>query len=260
MSVQFRMREPIGDLVSRVFYPAGVQPNEAPPDGLPVGGLATYIDPDPAKRIAPVRFASPRVLDGESLVWLDTAGISSCRNQPHWWNPGEAAVVLELVGQLAPFPKPNQDGYGESPLAVLTPYREQLKLLQGSSLVAPYLSTIHAFQGREADVVILSLVRDTAQGGGRGPAAVQAQLGHLGQRQLVNVMFSRARRQLVIVGRFDHYARIMGPDGFWTQVCRAVELRGTRLSAYDLFGDVSAMVAPREPLDVPRAADSGALR
>jgi hypothetical protein len=260
LSVQFRMREPLGDLVSRVFYPAKIQPKETPADGLPVGGVATYIDPDPAKRIAPVQFATPRFLNNESLVWLDTDGISSCLNQPHWWNPGEATLVVELVGQLAPFPKTNQNGYSESPLAVLTPYREQLKLLQGSSVVAPYLSTIHAFQGREADIVIVSLVRDKAYGGGRGPAAVQAGLGHVSQRQLVNVMFSRARRQLVIIGRFDHYARIMGPDGFWTQVCRAVELRGKKLSAYDLFGNVSAMVAPREPLDVSRANESGALR
>src|SRR5262249_54556570 len=153
-----------------------------------------------------------------------------------WWNPGEAAVVLELLQRLRPFPRRNQDGYSENPLAVLTPYRAQRELLGGTSLLArDQLSTIHAFQGRESAMVIVSLVRDTPRAKRAGARAIQAGLGHLAQRELVNVMFSRARRQLVIVGRFQHYASIMGPRGFWSQVCRAVELNGTILSAYEMF-------------------------
>jgi hypothetical protein len=119
---------------------------------------------------------------------------------------------------------------------VLTPYREQRRLLQGVSLASPHLSTVHAFQGREADLVIVSLVRDTAHG--RGPSRIGPSLGHLAQRELVNVLFSRARRMLVIVGRFDHYAHIAGERGFWTRVCRAVELYGDRLMVTEVLGDV----------------------
>jgi hypothetical protein len=243
MSVQFRMREPIGELVSRVFYPA--QPLRHLEDGLPAGSLETYIEPDPKKRIPLVRLARPHQLDAQSLVWLDTTGITSCHDEPHWWNPGEAAVVQELLEDLDPFPRANQAGYGPSPLAVLTPYREQLSLLQRSDVARPYVSTVHAFQGREADVVIVSLVRDTPRGP-VGPRAVRAALGHLAQRQLVNVLFSRARRLLVVVGRYDHYASITGPSGFWTDVCRAVELNGITVKAIDLFGDLPCFAAPSD--------------
>lgn len=247
MSTQFRMREPIGELVSRVFYPAEPQPEVAPPDGLPAGGLATYLDVDPAKRIPPIRLTSPPELDGESVVWIDTAGIASCRDRPHWSNPGEAAVVLKLLDRLNPFPRRNRDGYSDSPLAVLTPYRAQKQLLSRSSLAREHLSTVHAFQGREADMVIVSLVRDRAPAGYSGTsAAAIAGLGHLAQRELVNVLFSRARRQLVVVGRFDHYARISGRDGFWTKVCRAVEQYGTVVSARELFGDIPTLERPAD--------------
>ncbi|GAB3865977.1 AAA domain-containing protein [Dactylosporangium cerinum] len=244
MSVQFRMREPIGDLVSRVFYPE--LPERRLDDGLPVGGLDTHIEEDPALRIPLVYLNRPRDLNAQSLVWLDTAGITSCHDEPHWSNPGEAAVVQRLLEDLDPFPRPNRDGYGPSPLAVLTPYREQLSLLQRNGSVRPYLSTIHAFQGREADIVIVSLVRDTPRGGTAGPRAVSAGLGHLAQRQLVNVLFSRARRLLVIVGRFEHFASITGPKGVWTDVCRAVELNGVTVKALQLYGDLPGLAAPAE--------------
>ncbi|MFF0609798.1 AAA domain-containing protein [Nocardia tengchongensis] len=246
MSVQFRSREPLGALVSRVFYPAAEQPEPCPADGLPVGGLTTFVNPQSALRIPPIHVSTPPELDGESLVWLDTSGITSCRSEPHWHNRGEAALVVRLMESLAPFPHANRHGYGPSPLAVITPYREQLRLLKGNSLVSPFLSTIHAFQGREADMVIVSLVRDRIPGDADSAHAIQAGLGHLAQQQLANVLFSRARRQLVIIGRFDHYAKIMGPEGFWTRACRAVQLYGTVLSARELFGDLPGLSSTRQ--------------
>jgi superfamily I DNA and/or RNA helicase len=130
---------------------------------------------------------------------------------------------------------------------VLTPYRQQLRVLQGSDLVRPHLSTVHAFQGREADVVVVSLVRDSTHGA-IGRAAVRAGLGHLAQKELANVLFSRARRQLIVIGRFDHYAHVMSRDGFWTDVCRAVDLYGSRVSAFELFGDLTGMAGGADDL------------
>jgi hypothetical protein len=256
MSVQFRMRKPIGELVSRVFYQAEPQPKEPPGDGLPAGGLETYVDPDPAKRLPPVTVTTPAELDGQSLVWLDTGDLSSCRDEPHWSNPGEAAVVRKLLERLKPFPRKGHGTYSETPLAILSPYRAQNLLLGGLDQARGAVSTIHAFQGREADTVIVSLVRDRDRGGGSS-GRVQGSLGHLSQKELVNVLFSRARRQLVIVGRFDFYASIMGKDGFWTQVCRAVELNGTIVSARGIFGDLPPLVGSRFSAAPADLAESG---
>ena len=54
--------------------------------------------------------------------------------------------------------------------------------------------TVDSVQGREAEVVLVSLVRNNSHSG------VQEAIGFLEEPERVNVMFSRARRLLVIVG------------------------------------------------------------
>ena len=55
-----------------------------------------------------------------------------------------------------------------------------------------FVGTVDAFQGSEADVVLLSLVRNNARVGGGG-------LGFLRDRRRMNVAISRAKYKLIIV-------------------------------------------------------------
>jgi hypothetical protein len=220
LGTQFRMARPIAEVVSRVFYPVPGAPAE--PDGLPRGGLAT------GKEIGPLPLRGPAFLRGKSLVWLDTSDDPDCATDlPTWSNPGEAGVVADLVARINPSPRAHQDGYSGDPLAVLTPYRRQADLLGLHAHVKPHVYTVHAFQGREADIVIVSLVRATIHG--TDPAEYPWQsLGHLSRPELINVMISRARRLLVLVGKYQHYAAFeRGEAAFWGRVCRAVDLYGT---------------------------------
>jgi superfamily I DNA and/or RNA helicase len=57
-------------------------------------------------------------------------------------------------------------------------------------------ATVDEFQGSEADVVVASLVRNNDERTGRG-------LGFLADRRRVNVLLSRARHKLVIVGSWN---------------------------------------------------------
>ncbi|MET7747654.1 AAA domain-containing protein [Micromonospora sp. NPDC005367] len=233
LTTQFRMREPIAQVVSRVFYPVSDQVNA---DGLPPGLLHTGAD-IPA---APIR--SPEPLRGQSLVWLDTRDVPDCSDEPRWINRGEARLLAALVDHITPRPQPRQHGYSSEPLAVLSPYRAQARLLQQHDALRPYISTIHAFQGREADVVLVSLVRDRRH----GPAGVAwSSLGHLAQPNLINVMLSRARRLLVIVGNFQHFRNSDGDVGaetgatgdgpFWGRLCSAIEHYGVVLPAAEVI-------------------------
>jgi hypothetical protein len=56
-----------------------------------------------------------------------------------------------------------------------------------------WVGTVDGFQGNEADLVILSLVRNNAGSGARA-------LGFLRDRRRMNVALSRAKSKLVIVG------------------------------------------------------------
>jgi superfamily I DNA and/or RNA helicase len=54
------------------------------------------------------------------------------------------------------------------------------------------VDTVHAFQGKEDDIIIYSLVR-----------ADTSELRFVSDRRMLNVSFSRAKRLLIIVGHQD---------------------------------------------------------
>jgi hypothetical protein len=230
LRTQFRMRRPIAEVISRVFYPAKV--NEFESDGLPRGTLSNGVQIDPL----PLR--SPAFLTRESLVWLDTHDVHECSEELRWSNKGEADLVARLVDLIRPVPAPRVDGYTNEPLAVLTPYRAQADLLRQHAGLRDRVFTIHAFQGQEADIVVVSLVRDKIRGDPN--ERPWESLGHLSRRDLTNVMLSRARKLLVVVGDYQHFATFQGAGtstpgdegaAFWGQVCRAVEMYGIIIPA-----------------------------
>lgn len=74
---------------------------------------------------------------------------------------------------------------------------------------AGLIGTVDGFQGGEADLVVLSLVRNNARVGARA-------LGFLRDRRRINVAISRAMSQLVIVGSrsfLREAVRGVNPDG-----------------------------------------------
>lgn len=213
---QRRMVPIIGDLVSKIFYTDADLESLVPGrDELPPGRLVS-------KRVSPsVRLSAPAAIAGGELVWLDTSDHPERGDRPLWENELEAQVVADLVERLRPVPEPKRHGYGERPFAVLTPYRRQERLLKGYGTLTPHVSTIHAFQGQEADVVVASLVRDTRRQHSSRPTG---NIGHLSNPELVNVLFSRARDCLILVGSFRHFAE--NGTNWWRWICAEVEAKG----------------------------------
>lgn len=128
--------------------------------------------------------------------------------RPPWHNPAEIDAVIDVLRHLRARP-------GEQPtLAILAPYKAQVDKLRArvdaarknklSHLSAfasvrsdgALVGTVDSFQGNEADIVVLSLVRNNARAG-RGA------LGFLQDRRRMNVALSRAKKQLVIVGSLE---------------------------------------------------------
>ena len=126
---------------------------------------------------------------------------------------------------MNPPPQSVNTGSHEVPLAILTPYRDQINLLvQAIPEHSSQIFSVHEFQGREADIVVASLVRD--KGRGTNP---RSNLGHLSQPELVNVLFSRARRLLIVVGDYRHFHE-SGVD-FWRSVCDTTRQEGSVVRA-----------------------------
>eukprot|EP00892_Ulva_mutabilis_P006560 jgi/Ulvmu1/4276/UM197_0003.1 len=132
-------------------------------------------------------------------------------------NIPEAAMVVKVLRYVL------QQGYGGGEVVVLTPYLGQLRVLReymrrdgiqdladerdeddmerlglaidaglpdGGKGVAVRASTVDNFQGEEARIVIASLTRSKANG----------KIGFLNEPQRVNVLLSRARDALILIG------------------------------------------------------------
>ncbi|GAA3435918.1 AAA domain-containing protein [Kutzneria kofuensis] len=221
MRTQYRMRDAISQIVSRMFYPVTpTKPGEHTDINRP-GLLETGRDDNGILH-------APAGLARHAVVWIDTTDSPLCEEESAWRNAGEVQIIEQLLASLRPRPVPKQDGYGDHPVAVLSPYRLQLELLRTRPDLKPYASTIHAFQGREANVVVVSLVRNQKRGPVEQP---WRNIGHLHEPELVNVLFSRAREHLVLVGSFRHFQYNGGP--MWADICTLVEKHGIVRKAAD---------------------------
>jgi superfamily I DNA and/or RNA helicase len=139
--------------------------------------------------------------------------------QPPWNNPKEADAVVSALSKLEVVGEVNESGKPPT-LAILSPYREQVKLIRdriarnGESLKnlehfdAPfpdreYCGTVDSFQGDEADVVVVSLVRNNHH------STPSKALGFLQDDRRTNVLLSRAKWMMIIVGCLDFYRSVV---------------------------------------------------
>lgn len=171
---QYRMIKPIGDLVSRCFY-GGTLESPVTDHGLKLG-LALA---------APVTWHSTHRLEHRA----------ERREGDTFWNPAEVAVVRDLLLRLQFVVKAKKQ---RITVAVIAGYTAQVRALREmiSQGVAEWAdldvecNSVDAFQGRQADVCIYSVVRSNPQG----------VLGFLKERPRLNVALSRGKTALVIVG------------------------------------------------------------
>jgi DNA polymerase III delta prime subunit len=160
---QYRMREPIGRVVSDLFYDAKLI-HEAPHPRMPL----------------------PWPFDRE-LVWVDTGAQDEYRDaQRSVANEFEVALCKDITSII-------RRRVRKAKLAVIAMYASQVNRLTSAlkGIVPPDdIESVDAFEGRESDAVILSLVRSNDR----------AAIGFLNDPNRVNVAISRAKKLLVIVG------------------------------------------------------------
>ncbi|MGW7436567.1 AAA domain-containing protein [Streptomyces sp. NPDC054849] len=209
---QFRMHHLIAEPASRAFYPK--EPAEQDHElGLPVSFLTTH---DTANEPHGVR--SPAFLQDSPLVWMDTTGLPGCADEGYWVNTGEVDLIDRLITDMKPEPADPTEPDAAGSLAILTPYAAQVALLKQRGSLRGRVHTVHSFQGREAHRVVVSLVRSTVRGN-----TLQS-VGHVGQAEMINVLMSRARQLLVMVGSLSHFAEHGGSD--WRLVTDTVKRFG----------------------------------
>lgn len=166
-----------------------------------------------------------QLVDPESRVrFINTDFLPSAREEAKGnriVNPTEARIVVQLVDALL------ATGVPADEIGVMTHYRSQLSLLKhglrahGNSIE---LHTADRFQGRDKEVVILSLVRSNEA----------CNIGDLLKDwRRINVAFTRAKTKLLVVGSGD----TLKGSGEHEMLSKFIKLMEGRDWVYDLPAD-----------------------
>ncbi|HYH70083.1 MAG TPA: AAA domain-containing protein [Methyloceanibacter sp.] len=207
---QHRMHPTIANVVGRIFYP---DPNSVE------GTLINSPEETRERFEAPPPFTlrTDSWLPEQRLVWVDVPWLQNKafaegETDGLFESRVEAEALLKVLEELRPAPDRDCE------LQILSPYNDQLDMLRSMIrgeladrlahvAAAPFAitknkrmgATVDEFQGSEADIVVVSLVRNNA-------LVPWKSVGFLREANRMNVLLSRARHKLIIVGSWDFFA------------------------------------------------------
>ncbi len=210
---QWRMHPDIGGLISKVFYDGQVENATVDETGAPKASVCHPL----RLRDVPDEFQ----VAGRAIAWLDLPWcqkqkefeeVGPPQDKPRYTNPQEAQAVAGFLRRLE-LCEPQKNNLTA---AVLSPYYQQVRLLRsylegispppGIELLngtgqgrasgrRSWAHTVDSFQGNQADIIFVSLVRNNDR----------LSLGFLEEPSRLNVLLSRAERLLVLVGSWDFF-------------------------------------------------------
>ena len=169
LTIQYRMHDSICSWPSQEFYE---------------GKVLTDVSVRTRKEVK--GFPWPKQ---SALAFLNIRGNEDVSDEQSVSNNVEAKLAIIIVKLLL-----GGKSVQEQDIAIMTPYSAQSKLIKSllkkATLLNVEVPNIDAFQGREKEVIVLSLVRSNAN----------HQLGFLDDMRRINVGLTRAKRGLVVIG------------------------------------------------------------
>jgi len=202
LEIQYRMHAQIMRFSSDEFYEGSLQADESVAEHV-AGGLEG---------------ATEDVRLGQPLYFVDTAGAGYNEETEEQGesllNRREAALVQRAAGCL------RRLGIAPSNIGIITPYAAQVrhlrKLIDWEKLE---VDTVDGFQGREKEVVLISLVRSNDR----------SEVGFLKDVRRMNVALTRARRLLMVIGD----SGTIGGHPFYGRMLDYFEAHGAYTTVWD---------------------------
>lgn len=180
LKVQYRMNSVIMDFPSREFYSGELIAHPSVRDwdisdlalNLPQQGLMKEVF-DPARPV----------------IFLDTietgSGEERIRDSKSFYNRMEAELSVEILEAAL------KAGMNPEDIALVSPYKDQTEWIRGRmDNERVEIDTVDGFQGREKEMIVLSLVRTNDSGN----------IGFLKDLRRLNVSLTRAKKKLVVIG------------------------------------------------------------
>ncbi|MFB6116183.1 MAG: IGHMBP2 family helicase, partial [Candidatus Nanosalina sp.] len=174
LKTQYRMNTSIMDFSSKEFYDGELEADNS---------VANH-------DLSELGVSEDSVLaPGKPVTFIDTKNIDAVERTPEGStskeNPREAEEVEKYVEEAL------EQGVNPEDIAVISPYNAQVDLLnQRIDVENLEIKTVDGFQGREKELVIISLVRSNSR----------CEIGFLKDVRRLNVALTRARRKLVVIG------------------------------------------------------------
>jgi superfamily I DNA and/or RNA helicase len=190
LNTQWRLPPKISDLISTTFYDTKFIPKKEDPK-----------ENDP--------FVNPNYLSKEQLIWIDIPQGNKNNDfteqrttEGSYYNKGEIQTLLDFIRKLELNPNVKKN---DLEMVILTPYiaqrdeikRELIKYRDkniDTKKLARSCFTVDSYQGRQADIVIISLVRNNMK------PNIRSALGFLSSPERLNVTFSRVKKRMIIFG------------------------------------------------------------
>jgi len=178
LSIQYRMNKSIAQIANEIFYEGKLRTSEKV-----------------AKRILSLKggkhqFLNPKI----PVVFIDTSKVAYYEDEVDLGcsNIKEAEYIAYIVSLFV------KKGIKALDMGVVTPYVKQKLLikefLNGIKIKSVEVDTVHKFQGREKDIIIMSFARSKKY------SFPQYKLNFIENETLVNVAITRAKKKLIIVG------------------------------------------------------------
>jgi CRISPR/Cas system-associated exonuclease Cas4 (RecB family) len=200
LRLQYRMREEICNLINGTFYDGKLASSPEIRNRPPLYTNITPIEPAQLNRIL-----DPSVVIG----LIDVEGIEEYRGMSTY-NQTNLAVDLRMLKAL------QSAGLTLDQIGIITPYKEQQRLLAKAIGRTECIGTVDSFQGQERDLIVLDLVR----------ANPRREVGFTLQPNRLNVALSRARKKLIILTNMQTY---QGYEKFDEILRRIQSLPNTRV-------------------------------
>lgn len=178
LTIQYRMNEAIMQFSNQIFY-----------DG---------------KLVADNICKNQTVFDGDMpLEFIDTAGTGFVEKHNSQtlstYNEEEAALIIKYLTSYIQNVELQGNFHRISGIGIISPYKAQTEIIKKyikNSEIPDYaklitvIDTADSFQGREKDVIIISLTRSNDKG----------EIGFLNDTRRMNVAMTRAKKKLIIFG------------------------------------------------------------
>ncbi|EMC7873026.1 hypothetical protein RZ571_000114 [Acinetobacter baumannii] len=211
---QYRMHPQISKVVSEVFYDSDLLNNE---------DQENYYSNNDNKPFFFNDINSINLNNKNRVIWIDIPEPFDFEKkvtcfEKHYINMKEVSIIEKILNSV----KCNNNILKPPSIAILSPYAKQVNLINnefiGKGMAKEITSkgfkifseteiakTVDSFQGGESDLVLVSLVKHNNANN------IRAALGFLLDERRMNVLLSRAKHQLIIVGSLGMFKYWLDP-------------------------------------------------